>query len=148
MSGRLLKYWLPVVLWMTLIFGASTSLGRPENTSRFIVPILLWLNPKMPKETIEKIHYAVRKTAHFVEYSVLGLLLWLLIHFDPALAAFRSREFWTALLIAALYAASDEFHQSFVPGRNAAVRDVLLDSCGAGSALAALWAWRRLRTRK
>ena len=148
MPARFFKYWLPVMLWMTLIFGASTGLGRPENTSRFIVPILLWLNPHMPKETIEKIHLAVRKTAHFVEYSILGLLVWRLIHFDPAWAACRSREFLTALLIAALYAASDEFHQSFVPGREAAVRDVLVDSCGAGFGLAALWAARRLRPRK
>lgn len=148
MPARFFKYWLPVMLWMTLIFGASTGLGRPENTSRFVVPFLLWLNPHMPKETIEKIHLAVRKTAHFVEYSILGLLIWRLIHFDPAWAAFRSWEFLTALLLAALYAASDEFHQSFVPGREAAVQDVLLDSCGAGFGLAALWAARRLRPRQ
>jgi VanZ family protein len=146
--GRFFKYWLPVMIWMTLIFGASTDLGRPENTSRFIRPFLLWLNPKMPEETIEKVHFVIRKTAHFVEYSILGLLLWRLIHFDPACAGCRSREFWTALLVAALYAASDEFHQSFVPGREASVRDVLLDSCGAGFGLAALWAGRRLRPRK
>jgi VanZ family protein len=112
------------------------------------VPFLLWLNPHMPRETIEKIHFAVRKTAHFVEYALFGLLVWRLVHFDPAWAACRSREFLTALLLAALYAASDEFHQSFVPGREAAVRDVLLDSGGAGFGLAALWAARRLRRRE
>ena len=147
-SGRFLKYWLPVIAWMTLIFGASTSLGRPENTSRFIVPILLWLDPDMPKETIEKVHFVVRKTAHFVEYSILGLLLWRLVQFDPAWAPSRSRQYLTALLLAALYAASDEFHQKFVPGREAAVRDVLLDTCGAGFGLAAVWAARRLRPKK
>jgi len=99
----------------------------------------------MPEKTIEKIHFAVRKTAHFVEYSILALLIWLLIHFDPAWAACRSGEFWTALLVAVLYAVSDEFHQSFVSGRQAAVGDVLLDSCGAAFGLAALWAGRRLR---
>ena len=97
MAGRIIKYWLPVILCMTLIFGASTSLGRPENTSRIIVPFLLWLNPHMSGETIEKIHGVIRKTAHFVEYSLLGLLLWRLIHLDPALAPCRSREFLTAL---------------------------------------------------
>lgn len=148
MLGRFFKYWLPVFIWMTFIFGASTGLGRPENTSRFVVPFLRWLNPNMPEKTIEKIHFAVRKTAHFVEYSILGLLLWRLIHFDPACAAFRSMEFWTALLVAAGYAASDELHQSFVPGREATVRDVLLDSCGAGFGVAALWALRRRRPRK
>ncbi len=133
---------------MTLVFGASTSLGRPENTSRFVRPFLLWLNPHMSEEMIEKIHFVVRKTAHFVEYSILGLLLWRLIHSDPAWAACRPREYLTALLLAALYAASDEFHQSFVPGREAAVRDVLLDTCGAGFGLAALWAARWLRRKK
>jgi len=133
---------------MTLIFGASTSLGRPENTSLFVRPFLLWLNPHMSEATIEKIHFVVRKTAHFLEYIILGLLLWRLIHFDPAWAACRSWEFLTALLLAALYAASDEFHQCFVPGREAAVRDVLLDTCGAGVGLAALWAARQLRPKK
>ena len=133
---------------MVLIFGASTGLGRPENTSRFLRPFLLWLDPKMPEETIAQIHFAIRKSAHFVEYSILGMLLWRLIHRDAAWAACRSREFWTALLLAALYAASDEFHQSFVPGRDASVRDVLLDTCGAGLGLAALWAARRLRPKR
>jgi len=148
MRGLFFKYWLPVILWMILIFGSSTDLGRPENTSRFIRPILIWLFPKMPEETFEKIHFVVRKSAHFVEYSILGLLAWRLIHFHPAWAACRSRELWIAWLIAVLYAASDEFHQSFVPSRQAAVRDVLIDSCGAGFGLAALWAWRRRRPGK
>jgi VanZ family protein len=147
-SGRFFKYWLPVILWMTLIFGASTSLGRAENTARVFRPILLWLNPRMSEQTFERIHGVIRKTAHFVEYCLLALLLWRLVHFDPALAAFRSREFLAALLAAAVYASTDEFHQLFVPGRSASVRDVLLDSCGAGIGLAALWAGRRLRPKK
>jgi VanZ family protein len=147
-TGRFFKYWLPVILWMTLVFGASTGLGRPENTSRIVRPFLLWLNPHISEQTINRIHYAVRKTAHVVEYCVLGLLMWRLVHFDSAWAACRSREFLTALLLAALYAASDEFHQSFVPGRDASVRDVLLDTCGAGLGLAALWAARRLRPKR
>ena len=130
------------------MFAASTGLGRPDNTSRVVRPFLLWLNPRMSEQTIEKVHYAIRKTAHFVEYFLLGLLLWRLIHFDPAWASCRSWEFWAALLAAAGYAATDEFHQRFVHGREAAVRDVLLDSCGAGIGLAALWAERRLRSKK
>ncbi|MGA3182252.1 MAG: VanZ family protein [Verrucomicrobiota bacterium] len=148
MLGRFFKYWLPLILWMVMIFGASTSLGRPENTSRFIVPFLLWLDPKMPMETVEKIHHAVRKTAHFAEYAVLGLLLWRAVHFNPALAAGQSRSFAIALLLAALYASSDEFHQKFVPGRNASVSDVMLDTCGAATGLAALWTARRLRSKQ
>jgi VanZ family protein len=142
---RFFKYWLPLVLWMALIFSASTGLGRPENTSRFIVPILRWLDPNMPEERIEKIHYAVRKTAHFVEYAVLGLLLWRFVYYNPALGTAQHWSFALALLLAALYASSDEFHQSFVAGRHASVYDVMLDTTGAGFALAALWMVRRLR---
>jgi VanZ family protein len=147
-SGRFFKYWLPVILWMSLIFSASTSLGRPDNTSLFVRPFLLWLYPKMPEKTIDRIHYALRKTAHFAEYAMLGLLLWRLFYFEPALAARRNQAFVAALLVSALYAASDEFHQSFVPGREAAARDVLLDTCGAGFGLAALWVGRRLGNKK
>jgi VanZ family protein len=146
--GRFFKYWLPVIVWMILIFGASTGLGRPENTSRFVRPILVWLFPLMSDDTINQVHFVVRKTAHFAEYSILGLLLWRLVQLDPAWQTCRSRKYLTALLLAAFYAASDEFHQKFVPGREAAVRDVLLDTCGAGFGLAAVWAARRLRPKK
>ena len=44
-----------------------------------------------------------------------------------------------ALLAAALYAASDEIHQSFVPGRGPAVTDVLLDSAGALCGILFIW---------
>jgi VanZ family protein len=148
MSGRFFKYWLPVVVWMILIFGASTGLGRPENTSRIVRPILLWLFPHISDQAIDQVHFVVRKTAHFVEYSILGMLLWRLVHLDPAWEACRSRQYLIALLLAAFYASSDEFHQKFVPGREAAVRDVLIDTCGAGFGLAAVWAARRLRPKK
>ncbi len=54
-----------------------------------------------------------------------------------------------AFAFSALYAASDEFHQLFVPGRAGLFSDVAIDSCGAalGSALAALVAWRRCACR-
>jgi VanZ family protein len=51
-------------------------------------------------------------------------------------------------LFAALYAATDETHQIFVPGRNASVRDVLLDTFGAGLGLAVTWCALRVRKPK
>jgi VanZ family protein len=53
---------------------------------------------------------------------------------------------WLPLLLAALNGATDETHQIFVPGREASVRDVLLDTCGAGLGLAVTW--RAVRMRK
>jgi len=63
--------------------------------------------------------FVLRKIAHACEYAVLGLLL-----------VRATRREHLAVLIGVLYAASDEFHQHFVPGRHATVRDVAIDSAG------------------
>jgi VanZ family protein len=131
---------------MTVIFSASTHLGSPEHTSRFIRPFLLWLNPHMPEVTIEKIHYAVRKCAHFCEYAILGILTLRTARLDPTFsAASAGRKYRLAILFCMLYASSDEFHQSFVPTRQPAVMDVMIDTCGAGFGLLAIWVIYRLR---
>jgi VanZ family protein len=144
--GRFCKYWLPLVVWMAVIFSASTSLGAPKHTSRFIRPFLLWLNPRMSEETIEEVHHVIRKCAHVCEYAMLGFLVWRVVHLDSAFSTVgAARQYWLAILFCALYAASDEFHQSFVPTREPAVLDVLLDTCGAGLGLLMTWSVRRLR---
>jgi len=103
----------------------------------------------MSEESINLVHHCVRKTAHAVEYAILGFLIWRVVQSAPALASHRpARHFRLALLLAALYAVTDETHQIFVPGRDAAVRDVLLDTCGAGLGLAVTWCALRLRKSK
>jgi VanZ family protein len=147
MLRRFLTHWLPLLFWMSVIFGASTGLGTPAHTSRFIRPFLLWLDPHMSEATIDLVHHCIRKTAHFVEYSILGFLIWRVVHSAAAMASQPfGRRFRFALLLAALYAATDETHQLFVPGRQGAVLDVMLDTCGAGFGLAVTWLivrWRK-----
>ncbi len=70
---------------------------------------------------------------HFLVYAVLALLLrWAL-----AGAGVARASIW-AFGAVLLYGISDEFHQSFVPGRHPDPYDVLTDVCGAGASLAAL----------
>jgi VanZ family protein len=126
-----LKYWLPLLIWFGVIFVGSTDLMSAEHTSRFIVPILLWLKPGMGPETILSIHFAVRKCAHLSEYAVPALLLWRVLRGGSALRAKMSMSFGAVVLGCAVFAASDEFHQSFVNSRTTSVRDVLLDIVGA-----------------
>jgi len=126
-----LKYWLPLLIWLGVIFVGSTDLMSAEHTSRFIVPILLWLKPGMAPETIQSILFAVRKCAHMAEYAILALLLWRALRSGSALRAKISILFGAVLLGCAVVAASDEFHQSFVKSRTPSVRDVLLDIAGA-----------------
>jgi len=130
---------------MAVIFSASTSLGSPSYTERLIRPFLLWFNPHMSEETIGLVHAVVRKCAHVCEYLVFGILVWRALHFDRGfLAAGEGRQYWLAILICALYASTDEFHQIFVATRHPAVLDVMLDTFGAGLGLFLTWCARRL----
>ena len=125
-----LKYWLPLLIWLAVIFVGSTNLMSAEHTSRFIVPILLWLKPGMAPKTIWIILVVMRKCAHVTEYAILALLLWRAVRSGSALHMNMSLLFGAVLLASALFAASDEFHQSFVKSRTPSVRDVLLDVAG------------------
>jgi VanZ family protein len=145
-----LKYWLPALIWMALIFSASSDANSFAHSSHIIGPLLHWLFPQMPDDTLHLIVLLVRKCAHLTEYAVLALLLWRALRKpmknDPR--PWIWREARLALLIVALYAASDEFHQSFVPTRTAQVSDVFIDTAGGAASLLALWIigrWRKHR---
>ncbi|HEX3989520.1 MAG TPA: VanZ family protein [Verrucomicrobiae bacterium] len=134
------------MFWMSVIFIASTHLGAPNNTSWFIRPFLYWLDPHMSQADYEKWHHFIRKCAHFTEYAILGTIAWRAFHHGGGQAAGNSsRSFRLAILFCALYASSDEFHQSFVPDRQPAVLDVMLDTSGAACGLLLIWSVRRLR---
>ena len=126
-----LKYWLPLLIWLGVIFVGSTSVMSTEHTSRYIVPFLLWLTPGMSPAAIWTILVVVRKCAHVTEYAVLALLLWRALRNVPVLSTKTLMVFGAVLLGCALFAASDEFHQTFVKSRTPSVRDVLLDVMGA-----------------
>ena len=85
----------------------------------------------MSPQTIWVILVAARKCAHMIEYAVLALLLWRAVRNTPVLGAKMLVAFGAVMLGCALFAASDEFHQTFVKSRTPSVRDVLLDVTGA-----------------
>ena len=126
-----LKYWLPVLIWLGVIFLGSTDVMSAEQTSRFLLPFLRWLKPDISSETFTQIHFLVRKLGHVGEYAILALLLWRAVRSIRTLHMKLSMLPGAVLLGCALFAASDEFHQSFVKSRTPSVRDVLLDISGA-----------------
>jgi VanZ family protein len=144
--NRLWRYG-PVLLWLALIFYASTNAFSAANTSRIIEPLLRWLYPRITAAQLAQAHFIVRKCAHFTEYALLALL---------AARAFLSstknllRRHWLicALLLVAAYALTDEYHQSFVPARTASIYDSMIDTTGGACALLALAAWRRRKMMK
>jgi len=114
--------WVAVAAWMGLIYYFS-------DQSSFALLDYVW-QPDL-----------LGVGAHFAEYAVLAALLWLALRGTPALARYAAPF---AVAIAVLYAVSDEFHQSFVPGRYPDVRDVLVDAAGALVAVLLLH-WRLVR---
>ncbi|MFL6527443.1 MAG: VanZ family protein [Chthoniobacterales bacterium] len=136
--AKVVRRWVIAIGWMLLIFIGSSNVLSAEHTSRFLTPFLRWLDPTISVSTIAAIHFTVRKLGHFTEYAVLALLLWRalrisLIHkSDVAIAAI-------CFGCAAIYAASDEFHQSFIPSRTSSPHDVLIDCVGAAFAIAICW---------
>lgn len=141
---RFLKYWLPLLIWAGVIFIGSTSVLSAEHTSRYAVPFLVWLKPGMSPTTMWTIVVIARKCAHVSEYAVLALLLWRALRSVPALRTKTLMVFGAALVGCSVFAASDEFHQTFVKSRTPSVRDVFLDVAGAllGLLIAASFARR------
>ena len=130
--------------WAGLIFAFSTNEFAGEETAGFIIPILSALFPSAGPRELQSLHYAVRKAAHFTEYLILSVLLY---------RALRGTERWNfraatlALVVSALYAASDELHQLFVPGRTAAAADCLIDVSGAAAGQGLVAARARVQRR-
>lgn len=141
------KYWLPIVLWFALIFIASSDQQSSQRSSRIIGPIMRWLFPDMPEETVGLVILFVRKCAHLTVFGVLALLFWRAFR-KPAK---RDPRPWSwiearnALIGVVIYAITDEMHQAFTPSRQGSPWDVLIDTVGGACALLALWAFGRWR---
>jgi len=105
---KILKYWLPVILWAGLIFYLS---AQPSLKSGLPWPY----------------DFILRKGAHITEFAILFLLF--LRAFGSHNFSNKKALFW-AFALAILYAISDEFHQSFVAQRVASLSDVAIDSFG------------------
>ncbi len=132
--GRL-RAWLPAFVWMAVIywFSAQPSL----RLSRVVPALAVWGSP--PGRYID---FAASKVAHLAEYFILARLYRRgLGATERRRAAFAGTSWrWTGLhtwawALAVLYASTDEFHQWFVPGRTATLRDVLIDAAGAALGL-------------
>lgn len=146
------------ILWMLLIFTFSAAPADESSelslsVGRIIADIFIpdfsdWPEVRQ-EEFAERIDYPVRKCAHASEYAVLGFLLM------PAFQSYNKdnynkgrynkkscrknsanisinirRSIYGSVIAGVAYAASDEFHQLFVPGRAGRITDVMIDSLG------------------
>ena len=108
--------WWPVAAYMAAIFALSSQPTLPGSS----------LTPDWAQ--------------HGVAYAGLALVTLRAVA-GGRWSRVSARALWLAWVIATVYGVTDEWHQSFVPGRMADVRDVIADSAGAALGLAAAWAW-------
>ena len=177
MSMRRRVFLVLLILWMAGIFAFSSRSGDESAEDSYFAGILVgdifvpgfdeW-SAERQQAFAEKIDHPVRKTAHATEYAILGLLA-AGVYLPGSLKQKNEkeltekkesgrymnggsteicRELLIPWAIAAAYAATDEFHQLFVPGRSGQFSDVVLDSAGALAGLLILAAVRKIRSRQ
>ncbi|MEW9094109.1 MAG: VanZ family protein [Clostridiaceae bacterium] len=124
---KILKYFL-VIAWMIVIYKFSSDPADiSDGKSGFVIEVLTSIGINMNSIFGEFTSFIVRKLGHFTEYFILNLLLINALKQDYELR----KSFKLALGISFLYACSDEYHQTFVPGRSGKFTDVLIDTSGA-----------------
>ncbi len=137
MKINILRFVLIVLLGMTFntIFqfsseNADTSGRRSGAIIRYIIDIAPYtknLSEETKQKLVERAQPIVRKLAHFSIYTLVGILI---MSFTSTYNILLWKKFLISIGVGLTYAISDEFHQSFIPGRSAEIRDVMIDTSG------------------
>lgn len=137
---RVIAAWILVLCWMAFIFAMSaetveeskeTSTSVSAGVAGSIVPDYEELPAEKQEETVASYDVTIRKLAHFCEFGLLGVLLYGAIMITRNTLKQNLLIAEGAAFIALLYAASDEIHQQFVPGRMSLLKDFAIDCLGA-----------------
>ena len=132
-------WWLEAVAWMGIIFSFS---GDSFASSRTLT-VLKYCNDlfhlSLTGDTLLLLNTAIRKTAHFANYFVLGLLVYRAL--AGGISRFTLRFACWAMFIGLLYALSDEYHQSFTHFRTPSLYDSGLDFSGVAAAQVFILFW-------
>jgi len=125
MKNRFFLYYLPAILYAGVIFALSSMkhLELPDIG-------VSWTD----------------KITHFFEYTIFSFFV-VRAFFYGSSPSKRKRNLWIAFFLSLLYAASDEFHQIYVPGRTACVSDWMADSFGIIIGYFVFYYWRKFENR-
>lgn len=144
--------WLVVILWMLLIFTLSAQ--PTEQTNKLSIGVTerimsteaaIDIDTSDTSNPIVQWNAVLRKIAHFSLFLLLGVL----VSYALRISGMKGYKVYLfAALFCILYAGSDELHQMFVPGRNARIFDVLIDTAGAFVGIGAVGAMVSMRSRK
>ncbi|MGL6106421.1 VanZ family protein [Romboutsia sp.] len=121
------------ILWMTMIFYMSNqpaTVSTEQSNSTINMLSTLPIVGNVIDAMIEKgtATVIVRKGAHMFSYAIMSVLCFFSIY---NLKINLKNICIKSILVAFIYACTDEFHQLFIPGRSGELRDVLIDTTGA-----------------
>lgn len=111
--------WGPAALIMAIIFFASST-------------------PRQDIPDFDSWDVVAKKGSHMLGYALLAVAYQRALSWNRSISRFR---FIAAFFLSCLYAASDEWHQRFTPGRSPSVRDVCIDASGAAIGLELWFLW-------
>ncbi|OGM25255.1 hypothetical protein A2715_04380 [Candidatus Woesebacteria bacterium RIFCSPHIGHO2_01_FULL_39_32] len=109
--------WAPPIVWMVLIFSFSSLATNP-------VSVIHWKD------------FIVKKTGHVLIYAILTILIYRAFREGRT---HRKKAAFYSIFFAVAYGISDEYHQSFTPGRDPQMRDVIFDTIGSILAIYIVW---------
>lgn len=137
--------WFLLILWMSIIFFMSNQPAAiSDKQSGFIILVLNKFGIDMNGLFGQLANFAVRKSAHFLEYMILGILI-----LNALGNKYNIRKIkLLAVVLVFFYASSDEIHQLFVVGREGAFRDVIIDTCGGTVGILLISKIKGLRLKK
>lgn len=115
---KVIFYWLPPIAWMGLIFFLS-SFHQLQVTEDH------WQN------------LITRKAAHFLEYAVLSVLFYRAVRRTTMVS--KTKALFLSFFLTIFYAATDEYHQTFVNGRTGKFSDIGIDAIGVFSGTFFCW---------
>jgi VanZ family protein len=115
--NKIITNWLPVLVWASVIFLFSSR-------------------PTTPVSEIHWRDFIVKKTAHIIEYGIFSTLIYRALKES---GVDKKRAGIIAVFLAVSYGFTDEFHQSFTPGRDPRLRDVIFDTIGSIAAIYTIW---------
>ena len=140
---RLLRAWLAMMLWAAVVWGLGSDDLSLQQSSRIIGPILDTLFPGLSWQERQRVIYVIRKSAHPIEYAVLGLLVMRALWLSWRESILLSSVFSAGVVVA--MATADEARQGHSAMRTGSGWDVLLDVSGGLAAIAGFLLYRRLR---
>ena len=126
-NKRKIIYWSLLIIWMIIICLMSSQPATiSDSQSIGVLYLFSKLGININSIFGDLANFVVRKCAHFIEYMILALLT-----FNLVKLYFNIKQVVILTIVFVfLYACSDEIHQLFVLGREGAIRDVVIDTCG------------------